>query len=161
TSTVATARTAASGPGSAWRSSRSSPRRWTVRSPSSSGPAAARPSSFGCRAGPRLAPEPPEDEPAREEGDLDEGDGESVQDRHAGECRHRRLDEDGREDRPRRPLTAEALERRDSRRRRPDAAGDVLGEHRDHLCLQSHAVPDLDLEAGEDPHPAEDEDEVV
>ena len=58
-------------------------------------------------------------------------------------------------------LTPKRRKRDDARRRRPDASGDVLREHREHLGLQRDAIRDPDPVRGEDPHPAEHEDEVV
>ena len=49
----------------------------------------------------------------------------------------------------------------DPRERRPHASGDVLGEHRGHLRLERDAVPDADPEGGEQPPPADREEEVV
>ena len=71
------------------------------------------------------------------------------------------LDQDRREDRPVARLARQLRQRRDACGRRPDAAGHVLGEHRDHLGLQRRHVRDLHVPLAEDPHPAEDEDEVV
>ena len=52
-------------------------------------------------------------------------------------------------------------QRQGARGRRPDAARDVLREHRDHLGLQRDAVGHRDSPGVEDAHPAEDEHEVV
>ena len=82
------------------------------------------------------------------------------EDADAGERREPGLEHDRREH-DRRVLDAEAAQRDDARGRRPDAAGDVLGEHREHLRLQRVAVRDPDPVGGEDAQPAEHEDEVV
>ena len=66
----------------------------------------------------------------------------------------------GRED-DRRVLDAEPAQRDDARRRRPDTAGHVLREHREHLRLERDAIRDPNPVGGEDAHPAQDEDEVV
>ena len=51
--------------------------------------------------------------------------------------------------------------RDDARGRRPHTAGNVLREHRDDLGVERGRVRDPDVPLEEDPHPAEDEDEVV
>jgi hypothetical protein len=49
----------------------------------------------------------------------------------------------------------------DPRRRGPDAAGDVLGEHRDDVCRDRLPVADPVAELVQDDPPADDEHEVV
>ena len=74
--------------------------------------------------------------------------------REAGLDRHRRRDE-------RRVVHARAPQRDHPRGGRPHSAGDVLGQHRDHLRAQRDRVVDPHAPVGEDPDPADDEDEVV
>ena len=69
--------------------------------------------------------------------------------------------EQNRREHDRRVFDAEAPQRNDARRRRPDAARDVLREHREHLGLQRDLIRNPDPVRQEDPHPAEHEDEVV
>ena len=79
---------------------------------------------------------------------------------HAGDGREPGLEQDRREHHGG-VVDACAARRDDARGGRPDAAGDVLREHREHLRAQHRAVAEADAVGAQDALPAQHEEQVV
>ena len=83
------------------------------------------------------------------------------EDEDPGDGREPGFEEDRAEDERGVVDAARAAKPDDAGERRPDAARDVLRQHRGHLGLERDPIGDANPERGQDPLPADDEQEVV